>query len=48
LPARHALRLRLPVERQVELEHVHARLAEESERAVVRVVFDECEDVVDR
>ncbi len=48
LPARHALRLRLPVEREVELEHVHARLAEESERAAVRVLLDEREDVVER
>ena len=45
LPARHALRLRLPVERQVELEHVHARLAEEPERASVGVLLDERQDV---
>ena len=36
-----AKRLRPAVEREVELEHVHARLAEEAERAAVRVLLDE-------
>ena len=41
--AGHEERLRLSVERQVELEHVHAGLAEEAERATVRVLLDEPE-----
>ena len=39
----HEERLRLFVERQVELEHVHAGLAEEAERAPVCVLVDEPE-----
>src|SRR3954469_21200074 len=40
--------LRLPVEREVELEDVDALLAEEPERATGRVVVDEPLDVGDR
>ena len=47
MPARHELRLRLLVEREVELEHVHARLAEKAERASVRVLVDEAEHLVE-
>ena len=42
LSAGHHVRLRR-VERQVELEHVHAGLAEEAERAAVGVLVDEVE-----
>ena len=38
----------LGVEREVELEDVHARLAEETERAVVGVIVDEVEHVLER
>ena len=44
---RRRLRL-LPVEREVQLEHVHARLAEEAERAAVGVLVDEREHLVER
>ena len=40
--ARHGRRLRL-VEREVELEHVHGRLAEEAERTAVGVLVDQLE-----
>ena len=36
----------LDVEREVEPEHVDARLAEEAERAAVRVLVDQREDIV--
>ena len=36
----------LVVEREVQLEHVHARLAEEAERAAVGVLVDELEHLV--
>ena len=39
---------RAGVEREVELEHVHARLAEEAERAAVGVLVDEREHLVER
>ena len=44
-PSRHGRRLRPVVEREVELEHVHARLAEEAERAAGRVPVDQLQDV---
>ena len=50
LPSRHGYSVPLTVvavEREVELEDVDTRLAEEAERAVVRVLVDEREHIVD-
>src|SRR5512132_2841288 len=47
-PRAIALRLRPLVQGEVELEDVHARLAEEAEGAAVRIVVDQLEDVCER
>ena len=47
VPCRSVCSLRELVEREVELQHVHAGLAEEAERALVGVVVDELEHLID-